>query len=31
VKVNVEDMTFYNFETLNTQITRKCFLINKLN
>jgi hypothetical protein len=31
VKVNAEKMTFYNFEALNAQITRKSFLINKLN
>jgi hypothetical protein len=31
VKVNVEKMILYNFETLNAQITRKNFLISKLN
>jgi hypothetical protein len=31
VKVNVEKMTFYNFEVLNAQITKTSFLISKFN
>jgi hypothetical protein len=31
VKVNVENMIFYNFDALNAHITRKNFFINKLN
>jgi hypothetical protein len=31
VKVNVEQMIFYNFEVLNVQITRQSFFISKLN
>jgi hypothetical protein len=31
VKVNDEKTIFYNFEALNAQLTRKSFLISKLN